>query len=647
MKRAYYFLEDCQGLQVVPSFTEGGLKSIRKVGYAIYWTLTEDKTLEKEQIQLFQRLASFLDSPEYEETSTEVHDAVRSDEGDTSRLVQAIAKQPWAIHELDDTGSAPIHLAVQGNRIQSLRCLLAEGADVNQCNARSQTPLQLAALYNRVECLWNLLQITRCSVNREDSLRKTALHMAAEAGSAKAVAMLVNAGASVTRLSRGGKTPLHLVAAAKVELWVAEEIVRLLRGRRTDLDARDEDGNTPAMLAVQFNNLSLLRTFYEAGASLHLINHNSQNILHLSALHANTDVLNYLSSLQLYGINSELPDLFGLTPTDNLRWARLAKDTELILPLRRPTIVTGIAFTQLALALLVRNLESDLESLRHLLQIVEQRVNSSTNLSFLVNWNENYSRPGKFGWYREILGLIQQGSWSQARERILSETTELTSDLESAQHVLKAPKDPFVNNTVEPEMVDESLDPETEWESCSSDDGDQDAIGDLEFVQRLLEGLVHPVSADAVKPEDSSRDATRPLEQGPCSSGRNNYHALSICPSTSENQPICDGKSHENDHPDLLELGETEVSVAMMGRIDASQVAKPLTNSCIEFPSTLPELVDAVFRKLVLLSEPPVPEGMTRIRWKCVRHSHIPEVYYFADITFRAAEMICLTILLK
>jgi ankyrin repeat protein len=92
---------------------------------------------------------------------------------------------------------------------------------------------------------------------------KTALHLAAEAGSLECLRILLEAGADVDAFNKKGNTALH---AACVEGHVAC-VAALIEGG-ADLDVHGQDGWTPLHIAAKHGHTGCIRALIEAGATV-------------------------------------------------------------------------------------------------------------------------------------------------------------------------------------------------------------------------------------------------------------------------------------------------------------------------------------------------------------------------------------------
>ncbi|MDQ7829409.1 MAG: DinB family protein [Armatimonadota bacterium] len=99
----------------------------------------------------------------------------------------------------------------------------------------------------------------------------SALHIAAHAGQAEAVAMLLDRGADLDARSRNAQanTALHAAIAG----WRSDRrtaVVDLLLGRSADPNARDARGNTPLHLAAHEGDAAVAGRLLSAGADVHV-----------------------------------------------------------------------------------------------------------------------------------------------------------------------------------------------------------------------------------------------------------------------------------------------------------------------------------------------------------------------------------------
>lgn len=203
------------------------------------------------------------------------------------------------VHQKDPTyGRTPLHWACIFSDAAMLEFLLSRGAseDINQSDALGMTPLaclikkrELPGHEAMVHCLLaagahlefveergqelmfkdyltpvlarTLLQ-KGLNLHCTNALRETPLHVASSRGHVALVEFLLSSGADPHRRCQFGGTALH-------DGQLAEAVAESLLRHGAQVDARDDVGQTPLMLACDFSNMPLARLLVQHGASLH------------------------------------------------------------------------------------------------------------------------------------------------------------------------------------------------------------------------------------------------------------------------------------------------------------------------------------------------------------------------------------------
>jgi ankyrin repeat protein len=166
---------------------------------------------------------------------------------------------------LCDNGSDPNLLddAIYGDSVDVVRALLAHHADPNREDIRGYRPLHNAALLNRAEIAYVLLDAgadldaptgfdrSPCGPGPGFSDRETSLHLAAKEGSLKTVSELIRRGAKLNPLDTSGQTPLHSAASSYQPPAAVLGAIKALVEAKAFVNAKDAQGQTPLDCALK------------------------------------------------------------------------------------------------------------------------------------------------------------------------------------------------------------------------------------------------------------------------------------------------------------------------------------------------------------------------------------------------------------
>lgn len=173
------------------------------------------------------------------------------------------AKLLLAAPDFDADAYDPITLAIVSNDIDTVKKLIASGADVNSTKSDGYTPLYWAVNYKMTECVKLLLAAPGINVNIPNGRHEsTALHVAAKDGNAEYLKMLLAVpGIEVNKPDCVFLTPLHRA----VRNNHIECVKLLLAAPGIEVNAGDQEDCTPLRIADSEEIQQLLKA---AGAKL-------------------------------------------------------------------------------------------------------------------------------------------------------------------------------------------------------------------------------------------------------------------------------------------------------------------------------------------------------------------------------------------
>lgn len=162
-------------------------------------------------------------------------------EGD-NKLLQSVIREGAKVNLVWRTGRvsmSPIHAVVFGGFESCLKTLLEALADVNAVDECGNTPLHIAALRGKIECVKLLASANKCFINLQNLTYKTPIHGSALNGNLECIEALLLAKADVTAADVDKNTALHFASANGYF-----KCVNLLVASKARVDAQSVKGNT-------------------------------------------------------------------------------------------------------------------------------------------------------------------------------------------------------------------------------------------------------------------------------------------------------------------------------------------------------------------------------------------------------------------
>ncbi|XP_021362394.1 uncharacterized protein LOC110456149 [Mizuhopecten yessoensis] len=181
--------------------------------------------------------------------------------------------------------------AARWGHVDTVNCLLERQADVNLENDKKSTALYWAVRYQKHEAVRLLLRKGRANPSQTRLLGLVApIVISSALGNNLIVKELIDHGADVNTIIRGGEMPLHHAAKE----GHAEVVQTLLKGNAI-LTAQDEKGDRALTLASQNGHADVVKILLDNGADMYHRNHFGIDAWHTAITHENDAVIRELT----------------------------------------------------------------------------------------------------------------------------------------------------------------------------------------------------------------------------------------------------------------------------------------------------------------------------------------------------------------
>ncbi|XP_071780098.2 transient receptor potential cation channel subfamily A member 1b isoform X1 [Centroberyx gerrardi] len=216
------------------------------------------------------------------------------------------------INYLDKSKSSPLHLAVRGGNIETIRLCIAAGAKIDQQQVDRSTALHFACTQGASEAVKLMLSSygqVEDIINLTDGACQTPLHRATIFDHTELAEYLISLGADINSIDCKGNTPLLL--ATSCGAW---KTVALLLSKGANVNVKDRSG-------CNFLHLAILQPKGLKNLTEEVLQHNSVKALLSSEDNEGCTPLHYACRL---GIHDSVKNMLGLTGQVCL--ARKSKD---------------------------------------------------------------------------------------------------------------------------------------------------------------------------------------------------------------------------------------------------------------------------------------------------------------------------------
>jgi ankyrin repeat protein len=189
--------------------------------------------------------------------------------GNVAKIVNLIeaGESPKSVNvNVNGGGSTPVMMAIQWSKLSAAKVLFGFGADLSIVDNNGINALHCAAESDDIETINWLLDNSTIDINAIDHDGWTAAILAMELNKFDAVKFLHARGADLSIVNHKGRNSLHIAARngdVKAIKW-------LLENSTLDINLADDEGSTPIMICLNWNELASAKLLVERGSNLFL-----------------------------------------------------------------------------------------------------------------------------------------------------------------------------------------------------------------------------------------------------------------------------------------------------------------------------------------------------------------------------------------
>ncbi|KAK2923678.1 Ankyrin repeat [Fusarium oxysporum f. sp. vasinfectum] len=217
----------------------------------------------------------------------DIHILLLAIEKGNEKVTKLLLEKGASINAKNTAAETPLHIAAQKKgSVATMEALLSYGAEIDARDSCGRTPLTWAANQASIEEIEFLIG-QGADATAQDIQDETCIHKAMRRKNAtlEIVRFLLRNGARADARSESGQTCLHTFRPWGAVIPFISDLIQLVTSRGTDINANDNDGNTPLHLMTKCGNVENLSTFADQpGLDLNARNRLGKTPLHVAAL---------------------------------------------------------------------------------------------------------------------------------------------------------------------------------------------------------------------------------------------------------------------------------------------------------------------------------------------------------------------------
>lgn len=176
-----------------------------------------------------------------------------------------------------------VKIAINKNNLKIFECLIENNININNKKDRyNNSPLHLAVKEKKLDCVKYLLE-NGANINDKNKDGQTPLFIAYDNNDKDTLHTLIRYNANINDTNNDGETLLFL-AVKDNDI----ELVKFLINSDADLNVKDKDGSTPLMIASHERYFQVVRWLVKGGANI-----NERNKYHDTALYYSSPIYGY------------------------------------------------------------------------------------------------------------------------------------------------------------------------------------------------------------------------------------------------------------------------------------------------------------------------------------------------------------------